>query len=305
METEENLLSIGALSKATGVPTETIRTWERRYGFPIAERTDSGHRRYSLGTLERLRLVTQVLALGYRPSNVLGAEEATLKQILERASGRRRPSVRPASAEDTDAALEPWFEHVERFESRAFERQMRSAWSELGAANFIELRVAPFLTELGERWARGELEVRHEHFASERLREFLSSQWRPLSDAATGPAYVLATMPNERHVLGLHLAALAVATAGGRVIFLGADSPTSDVAGAVEFHAADAVILSSASGSDPARLKADLASLREQLPPEVALVVGGKGSVVELPDGVARLETFRELSRWLVERGAS
>jgi hypothetical protein len=89
------------------------------------------------------------------------------------------------------------------------------------------------------------------------------------------------------------------------VIFLGADSPTSDVAGAVEFHAADGVIVSSAAGSDPGRLQADLLSLRRQLPPEVAVVIGGKGTTIDLPSGVARLETFRELSRWLVERGAS
>src|SRR5687768_4224959 len=56
-----NLLSIGALSRATGVPADTLRTWERRYGFPAAERTESGHRRYSLLTLERLRLMVRAL----------------------------------------------------------------------------------------------------------------------------------------------------------------------------------------------------------------------------------------------------
>ena len=50
-------LSIGALARATGVPAETLRTWERRYGFPEPERTSTGHRRYTLETLERVRMV--------------------------------------------------------------------------------------------------------------------------------------------------------------------------------------------------------------------------------------------------------
>jgi len=32
---QRGLLTIGALSAATGVPVETLRTWERRYGFEV------------------------------------------------------------------------------------------------------------------------------------------------------------------------------------------------------------------------------------------------------------------------------
>jgi DNA-binding transcriptional regulator YiaG len=36
-------LSIGTLSSATGVPVDTLRTWERRYGFPApTARTEIG-----------------------------------------------------------------------------------------------------------------------------------------------------------------------------------------------------------------------------------------------------------------------
>jgi hypothetical protein len=46
---EPGQISIGALSRATGIPVETLRTWEARYGFPIPERKRSGHRVYSGG----------------------------------------------------------------------------------------------------------------------------------------------------------------------------------------------------------------------------------------------------------------
>lgn len=38
--------SIAAVSKLTGISCHTLRVWERRYGFPVPQRSASGHRRY-------------------------------------------------------------------------------------------------------------------------------------------------------------------------------------------------------------------------------------------------------------------
>jgi len=40
-------LPIAEVSRRTGISTETLRIWERRYGFPQPDRRPSGHRRYS------------------------------------------------------------------------------------------------------------------------------------------------------------------------------------------------------------------------------------------------------------------
>jgi len=49
------LLTIGAVVKRTGIPAETIRAWERRYGVPRPQRTPSGRRLYSEADLQVLR----------------------------------------------------------------------------------------------------------------------------------------------------------------------------------------------------------------------------------------------------------
>lgn len=54
------VLSIGDLVARTGVSEPTLRVWERRYGFPEPQRTDSGHRRYSE---EQAALIEHVLSL--------------------------------------------------------------------------------------------------------------------------------------------------------------------------------------------------------------------------------------------------
>jgi MerR family transcriptional regulator, light-induced transcriptional regulator len=38
-----------------GVSPSTLRSWERRYGFPVPNRTPGGHRQYPIGQIEALR----------------------------------------------------------------------------------------------------------------------------------------------------------------------------------------------------------------------------------------------------------
>ena len=54
------LLRIGELSRRTGVPTATLRSWEARHGFPASTRFDAGHRRYDE---QQVELVTEVARL--------------------------------------------------------------------------------------------------------------------------------------------------------------------------------------------------------------------------------------------------
>lgn len=300
-------LSIGALSRATGVPAETLRTWERRYGFPRPERTESGHRRYPASSVGRLRLVTRALELGHKPSVALSSDEGTLRSLLaitetEPASAdpaapraEVRPAPRSAAREPID--IQRWLDHVRGFEGEALELDLRRAWGALGALDFLLRGAGPFLTEVGNRWYQGELGVRHEHFASERLRDFLTSQWRPLSDAATGPHVVCATLPGEQHVLGLQMAAVVLALANLRVVFLGADIPPGEVAVAAHAHKARAVVISAASSADDAELQRQTMTLLDGLDPEIEVVVGG-GGFATTPSGTQRFRDFRELTEW-------
>ena len=294
------LFSIGALSRATGVPADTLRTWERRYGFPEPERLASGHRRYSTATLERLRLVTQAIGLGMRPSDVLPASAQDLRALIGQAKSAGDEAVGGSQSPNDDAYAvmwQQWLEHVLNFEGRAFDRQLRVAWGQVGGMRFLTELLGPFLCELGARWERGEVGVRHEHFASERLREFLAGQWRPTSDAATGPTCVCATLSGEEHVLGLHMAAVVLSMCNTRVVFLGANTPPREIADAVTQFGAQAVVLSAALSHRPNTHDQDAAALRDALPASVPIVVGGSGFSATTP-AVRKLETFEALETW-------
>ncbi|MEI5675586.1 MULTISPECIES: DICT sensory domain-containing protein [unclassified Nocardioides] len=66
MSSDPDLLSIGDLAQATGVNATTLRAWETRFGFPVAMRLPSGHRRYRREDVAAVRSVAQRRDSGLR-----------------------------------------------------------------------------------------------------------------------------------------------------------------------------------------------------------------------------------------------
>jgi len=284
------MMSIGAVSRATGIPVATIRSWERRYGYPEPLRRESGHRRYPITTVARLRRIQHALELGNRPADVVGASDEALARLL-----RVEAMARPSDADGAERAI-ALTRATSMLDASAFDRAALSALDELGFQAAVEECLFPFLRDLGQRWKRGELGVLHEHFASERLRHILSSRWR--AHPGGTETIVLAALPGEHHDLGLHVAAVQVAIGQMTPVFLGADTPIEDIAGAARQSGAQAVLAGSSSAADPAIVLPLLGALRRALASKVALAVGG-GAVA--PPEVERLGGFGDVEAW-VER---
>jgi MerR family transcriptional regulator, light-induced transcriptional regulator len=299
---EGGLLSIGALSSATGIPIDTIRTWERRYGFPVPERKPSGHRVYSLATVPRLRRAAQAIARGHRAAEVVPASESALNALLD---SLPPPSTEPAKlrlvsvpAERISADHVEAFEAVGAYDGDRLKRRLQADWVRLGPLGFLEYAAA-FMTAVGDAWAEGELDVRHEHFASGVLGDFLRAVRSPLDDRATGPVAALATLPGELHGLGLQMAALVFALARWRPLVLGVDTPVIQIAALAREVPIAAVALSFVQerSRDAA---ATILALRRGLPRHIPILVGGRGAPRDRHlKGVEIVRDVAELDRWV------
>lgn len=65
------MMSIAAVERDTGLSKDTLRVWERRYGFPVPVRDGQGERCYPLDQIERLRVIKRLLDVGHRPGRVV------------------------------------------------------------------------------------------------------------------------------------------------------------------------------------------------------------------------------------------
>lgn len=304
VQSATSVLSIGALSKATGVPTETLRTWERRYGFPTpTERTESGHRRYPLETVNRIRLIVRALDRGHKAALVVGSDLETLRELLSvhEPAPIREPSPTPGNR---DACVARWIEHILAYDGDAFIRDLRQRWNETGAIPVMVDYLGPFLDEVGRRWSMGELQVAHEHFVSEHIHEFLSTQWRPLSERTEDAPMVCAAPPGEQHTLGLHMAAMAIAVANVGVVFLGANTPVMDIVTTAEQRGACGIALSASSALPKTQLSESVSQLRSLVPSSIPIVVGGAGFDPPL-EGTVHQPGLAELSQWASQQRRS
>jgi len=288
---ETAYVSIGGLSRATGVPIETLRTWELRYGFPKSVRKPSGHRQFEVAQVERIRRMAMALERGLRAGEVVPATDAVLESLL--ATLPVKPVTRSQALPfDTHSLIEA----VRRFDA---DRLMRSLYSDLAHEDplaYIETRISPCLEVIGTAWQKGEIDIAHEHFASERISDVLRGARLRFEETASGSLVVLATLPGEAHGLGVQMAALVLSARGLRVLSLGTEVPVAEVAALAERTAAAAVGIS-VSVSSRKQAASGVAALRSELPRKIELVVGGAGAPGSIK-GVTTFSDLRELDAW-------
>ena len=281
--------SIRVTSRLTSIEIDTLRVWERRYGFPRPERTSGGSRVYSEADVEVLRLIRRALEHGYRPGEVVGKSREELVQLVLVTS--QAPPAPSKSPTPTVASL---LATVAREDVTALRGELRQAATVLGPKGFLVEVAHPLSVRVGDLWAEGKLEVRHEHVLSECLSTQLQLLAAGYEDRPTAPRVLLATLPNERHGLGLEMVAVYLAVSMATPVLLGVDTPPEQIVRASHSHAVDAVGLLVTQASDPRETAQHIRWMLGELPRRVSIWVGGAAG----PDVVVRNDAFRVVSTW-------
>ena len=102
---EESLLTIGALAKAAGVPTSTVRYYEREGILRPRRRSYSNYRLYSREDVERLRFIRAAQATGFTLHDVT--------ELLRPARCRRVQELIDRRLETVEARMKE-LRHVQR-----------------------------------------------------------------------------------------------------------------------------------------------------------------------------------------------
>jgi MerR family transcriptional regulator, light-induced transcriptional regulator len=266
--------SIRVASRLTGFPADTLRMWERRYGFPRPERTGGGSRTYSEEDIELLHMIARALGAGYRPGEIVGKGRAEIEDILSQVSPAQ-PEPQLDGALPTVRSL---VRHLSADDPTALAAEMRRAALQLGPSRFLADIAQPFTTTVGELWEQGKLEVHHEHLASAVLTTLLRLLLSTSEDGMGRPAVLLATLPTEHHGLGLEMIALYLAVHRATPRLLGVNTPRAQVVKAARALQVDAVGLTITPCSDIASTEEDIRWMLSELPRRVQIWIGGDGA---------------------------
>jgi methanogenic corrinoid protein MtbC1 len=275
------LLAIAAVERDTGLSKDTLRVWERRYGFPQPLRDALGERAYPADQVEKLRLLKRLMDGGHRPGKLVRLEADALHRLAQEAA--------LAAAPEGPGLPAPYAQLLQGHDVPGLRRQLHQSLLHMGLEGFVTTLVAPLNVAVGDAWMRGEISVAQEHVYTEALQLVLRQAIGSVPDAgAAAPRALLATLPQEGHGLGLLMAEALLSLHGCRCIPLGTQVPLDGIVAAAKLTDAHIVALSF-SGSFPAvsALQA-LDQLRQRLPPTVAIWAGGGNAAQrrKLPDGV-------------------
>ncbi len=266
--------AIKVVALRTGLSAHVIRIWEKRYGAVEPERTGTNRRLYSDEQVERLSLLRDVTRAGHSISHVAKLPAGKLRQLAGESHGTNSTGSRPPAPAPT--FLDECLAAVKSLDSLALEATLKRASTELGAHGLLQLVVAPLAQSIGDLWREGIITAAHEHFASAVIRIFLGDAAKPFAGSENAPVVVVATPSGQLHELGALLAGAAAANVGWHVTYLGASLPAAEIAGAARQSRARAVALSLVYPEDDPRLHGELKRLRELLPAEITLLVGGR-----------------------------
>lgn len=255
-------MTIQQLSHEIGISIDTLRIWERRYGFPIPGRDARGHRSYSAEQVEELRIVKTLQNFGQRPGKIFSLSATQRRELLGELSTQSLP-------EDTEL-----HRLVYEMPPDQIGLEMRSQRERLGLVDFIHQYAVSLIQVLDHGWSSGQVSIAREHLISDHLENLLRPELTGNASGAQQPILFL-TLSGERHKLGLLLAAVLFEQAGVPAIWLSEELPLSEIPVLAADLGASGVALSFSGHYSTRQAKQDLSSLRRDLDPAIKIIAGG------------------------------
>jgi len=271
-------LSIAAVERDTGIGKDTLRVWERRYGFPRPGRDANDERTYPMAQVEQLRVIKRLLDQGHRPGRVVSQTLAVLQQLSRGEAGVQAVHLTQTTpAKQVPAKLQHYLTLLQSQDDEGIRVALHQALSTLGLQGFVTDVVAPLTHWVGEFWAQGDLAVHQEHLYTECVGTLMRQAIAAIPRVAqgAGPKVLLTTFPQEAHGLGLLMVESVLALQGCHCLSLGTQTPVRDIAQAAVAHKVDVVALSFSANMNPNHVVDGLAELKALLPKEVAIWAGG------------------------------
>jgi len=283
----EILLTIADVERETGISRDTLRIWERRYGFPAPQRNQRSERIYTGKQLEQLRIIKQLLDKGMRPGKLAALNLQQLRLLAQL----------PEKTLLISSEVQSLLACIINGQCAALPGRLEALQQQNGLRFLLTEVVAPLTKAVGEAWFDGRISIFDEHQYTEQMRMVLTNALGAIHPQCTGsPRILLTTMPGELHGIGLLMAACLCALEGLEILLLGVQTPLEEIVrGAVE-NRCTIVGISCSTHINRRTIATQLVRLRKQLRTDILIWIGGDG-VSELRTSLPGVQIFHDLNQ--------
>lgn len=209
--------TVNEVEARTKVPASTLRQWERRYGFPMPERSESGYRLYSDQDIRQIEAMKRYIEDGVPASRAA--------ELVKHAA---QPS--PASDGQPGGFCHRLVAALIALNDAEADRILSEAHTLHPVETVMFEVMRPAMVEIGQRWHDGLINSTTEHFASNYIQGRLHNLLQLASSAQRAPSVIVACAPGDQHELGALMLAVVLKRSGYRAIYLGANTPIADLA---------------------------------------------------------------------------
>ncbi len=279
---EQPLFNIRSVAERTGIAPETLRAWERRYGFPNPHRNEKGYRLYSedeIAALKWLKVQTDAgMTIGQ--ATQLLAEMRSRGQNPVEVKGRLRLTPR-ADLRPVEQLQQDLLEALLGLDQEQAGIAIRQAMEYHSLEEAMLNIIAPSMVTIGELWHEGEIPVAIEHFASQVCRMHLIQAMETVESKKGHGKVVAACAPGEFHELGLLILTILLLDKGIEVTYLGPNLSLDRLSETLA-HLQPQMVLFSATSPEHAEALEELIHVLDQLPePRPTIGLGGLAFLLE------------------------
>jgi MerR family transcriptional regulator, light-induced transcriptional regulator len=265
---------IKTVAERTGVRSDTLRAWERRYGLVEPVRSDKGYRLYSDDDIAVISKVKQLVDGG------LSIGEAVEQARREGLIGAPPPPRRDRPAEGgairaTRSALLQATAALDRPRADA----ILAAQLPISHERTLREVLLPLVREIASLHARSKASIAQERFAAQWVRERICAMLVQVGGGPVdGPEALCAGPPGEPSDLGLLGSSLHLALRGWRVTYLGGGFPTEELTSWLQERRPPLLLTSLVRQRPEPDRRELLRQLRAVAPAATTVVAGGPGA---------------------------
>ena len=268
---------IQVVGRRTGISSDVIRAWERRYGAVVSNRTDTNRRLYTDADIEKLTLLKRAINAGRRIGDIASL---SYDDLFELVMGDESNSARSYARPSTGTVMELFDESINainEMDSSRLSTALSNGVAMLSTTDFMLEFLKPLHAHINDECARGSLRYIQEKFAKLCIRNCLSNLSVTLRSAKDdGPKMIIGSLTSEYENLDTMMHIIVAQNIGWDVTYVGNGVPHDELIFMANKVKARAMVIALNLPRDIARKTHEIKTIKETAEQTDTIVLIGK-----------------------------
>lgn len=227
-----------AVLRQTGLSADNLRAWEKRYGAVKPSRSPTGRRVYSDAEVHRLRLLSELVRLGYAIGKIANLSDENLIALLNQSKTAVNTATHIKIEEESGSNLDSLMKSVDHFDLAGVRSSLARMRYLISPRRFAFELIPQVMFLIGKRIESGKISISQEHALSEIMHTHMRQIYEGLSteDGTMKPeqSLIFCTREGDPHDFGLMMAAIACRYRGYKTQYIGKNLPAESLIEATE-----------------------------------------------------------------------